>query len=603
MKKRCLLLVVLVLLFTNTAVALEKDPNQLLQEAPSQFYYPDKDAVVWKEEQVFDYSQKPYRVSHYRAIKVFNQQGVKDYSQVKINYHPQWHKLNITTALIIKPSGELITVSEEKISKQAAKYTPNSKVYQSKQEKIINFPEVEAGSIIIYAYQKQLKRTLIPNEIQFATTFTSHRSEIVLKLPKGRKINTKIKPKNELNQAVINTKGEIKEYTWSGYKSEGELLVSTLNSWLELSHWYNNLITQQGKLTPDVKQKVKKLTAGLTTKKAKIKALYNYVAEDIRYLDYQLGVNGYQPLAVKEIYKHKYAVTKDKVYFLIALLKEINVPAEAVLVDRKSNFDAGIVVVNFNHMLLYLPQQDLYLNPNSGFIRYGNLPLSDQGKRVLSLAQGQIRETPILSKERNQEQVTATINLKEEGAAAIDLKINSRGFYDFIAKALFGELSPMGQREASLNILNKHFSGLQLNEIDIKGINNLTELAELNFKFTVEDYYQTHEDKALLQVNQLAISFLLSIAEARNTIPCKIERKIVINIPSKYNSIILPKDKKFINNEGEIRVNYQKKENQIISNFSYQFNRLAGVEKVSWVYINDLLNNYREIKEQQILLE
>ena len=603
MKKFYFLSIFLIVIFANPVLAIEKDPNQLLQEAPNQFYYPDKDAVVWKDEQVFDYTKKPYQIYQYQAIKIFNQQGAKDYSQVEINYHQRWHKLNITTALIIKPSGELITIGEEEITEKNTQYTPNNNLYQSNQQKIINFSEIEPGSILIYAYQKELKELLIPNEIQFSTTTDSHESQIVLKLPKDKAINTKVKPKDSLNSAVVNNQGQIRKYTWSGYQTKGKLLVSTLESWSEFSTWYNNLITKEEKLNVQLKKKVKDLTAGLNTKRAKIKALYNYVAENIRYLDFELGVNGYKPLTANEIYQHKYAVAKDKVHLLIALLEEINVAAETILINRQGNFDREVVVADFNHMLLYLPEQNLYLNPNSGFVRYGNLPLGDQGKKVLNLARGQIQKTPIRPKKYNQEQVRSVIDLKDNGRAQINLTVKAKGFYDFIAKALFGELSTLGQRRAASNILNKHYTEPQLDRIKINGVSDLNKLSKLSFGFEVKDYYQFQEDTALLQVNQLPISFLLSIADVRNTLPCKISREIIINIPLKYNKIVLPEDKKYINSEGQLMVDYQQKEDQVLINFNYQFNRLAGEENLSWVYINDLFNKYQKIKEQQILLK
>ena len=598
-----LLIIILFFCFSGTVVAIDQNPNQLLREAPNQFYYPDKNAVVWKDEQVFDYSKQPYKVSHYKAIKIFNHQGVDKYSQVDINYHPQWQELNVTTAVIIKPSGKVITIAKDKIKDRPVQYTPNQKVYQSQQQRIIDFSQVEVGSLIIYAYQKEIKQLLLPEEIQISTTVDSHQSKVVLKLPQDRKVNTKIKPKNELNQAVINKQEQIKKYTWSGYKANGKILVSTLDSWQQFSTWYNSLITKQGQLNQQLKDKIVSLTKGLPTKQDKIKALYNYVADNIRHLDYKLGVNGYRPLAATEIYQNKYAVTKDKVYFLKVLLKEINVSAEAVLINRKDNFAAGIVVADFNQMLLYLPEQDLYLDPNSGFVRYGNLPLGNQGRRALGLARGSVKRIPILAKEKNQEQVQGQIDLDDNGTAQINLEIRPQGFYDYIAKALFGTLSSVGQREAAVNILKKHFANPQLNTAEITGVKTVEKLSDLRFNFIVEDYYQVQNNQVVIEPNQLPISFLLSVAEARNTLPCKIERQLVINLPEQYETVVLPSNKEFSNHEGKLSIKYQKKEKQIIIDFTYQFKRLAGVERVSWVYINDLLAKYKKIKQQKILLK
>jgi hypothetical protein len=596
-----LLLVVLVIIISSTVFATSS-PNQLLQAAPNHFYYPDKDAVVWREEQTLDYSTEPYQEHHYRAIKIFNRQGAQDYSQVAIEFHPQWHKFELEKAQVITPSGELVKISGEQITEEEVSYTPNNNLYQSKRRKIISVPDLKPGSILIYAYQKQIKKLLIPQEIQMRVHLDSQESKVVLKLPQDREINTTVSPLNELNGPDISREDNIKKYKWTGYKAEAELLISTLDSWEQLSKWYTNSITEQGQLDSDLQEKVDNLTSDLETIEEKIKVLYNYVATNIRYLDHKLGVNGYQPLDVNKIDQQQYAVAKDKVYLLVALLQEIGVQADPVVINKNNNFDARIVVADFNQMLVYLPKRNLYLAPTTGFIRYSNLPLDYQGKRMLNLRTGYIGKLPILPKESNREQVQAVIDLKEAGAADIELKLQARGVYDFIAKAMFGSLHQVGQEEMILKIINKYFANSKIEQIKIDGVNDLQELSQLNLQFRTTDYYQQNQDQITIQAIKMPISLLLSIIDTKNTLPSKIERQLVINIPAEYEVIELPNNKEFINRSGKLNISYEQQDSQLLINFNYQFNKLAGVQRVSWVYIEDLLAQFEVIQAQEILL-
>lgn len=598
-----LFIMVLIIVFcpTMSVLAFEEEPDQLLEDAPDQFYYPNKDAVVWKSEQVFDYTQKPYQSNHYRVIKVFNQKGAKKNSQLRISYSPYQHKIKITTALLIKPSGDVINLPPTQIKDRAVGST-NNRLYQSQREKILQFSKVEAGSILVYAYQKQFKKLLIPGEIQILTAIEGQESEVILKVPQNRDINTKINADSNLNDAVISRQGEMKKYTWSGYQAQGKIRISTLDSWAEFSNKYQKLITDQGELNSALKEKVKSLTVGLDTRLKKIKALYNYTAEEINYLDYKFGVNGYRPLAATKIYKYKYAVAKDKVFFLLSLLKEIGINAEPVLINRYNNFTIDIVVADFNHMLLYLPQQDIYLDPTSGFVRYGNLTLSDQGQQVLNLAQGSIDQTPILAKKQNQEITKEIINLDKNGQARIKLMIKTEGFYDFIAKAVFGELSTIGQREIIVNILTKYFNELKLERLNIKQVNNLSKLSQFDLVFDVRDYYKRETDKIIIRPNQLPLSFLLSITEAKNTLPARIRKELIIKLPTDYKKVILPEDKTVENPAGRLTINYRHQNREVIINVDYQFNRLAAVEEVKWNNINKLLKKYQNIQESKIIL-
>ncbi|MGM0370475.1 MAG: DUF3857 domain-containing protein [Bacillota bacterium] len=598
----CSLLIVILISIISPTVFATNNPNQLLQAAPNHFYYPDKDAVVWREEQTFDYSTEPYQEYHYRAIKIFNKKGAQDYSQVAIEFHPRWHEFELEKVQVITPSGELVKISGEQITEEEVSYTPNSNLYQSKRRKIISVPDLKPGSILIYAYQKQIKKLLIPQEIQIRSQLDSQESKVVLKLPQDREINTKVSPLNELKGPDISREDSIKKYKWTGYKAEAELLISTLDSWEQLSKWYTNSIEEQGQLDSDLQAKVENLTSDLETTEAKIKALYNYVATNIRYLDHEFGVNGYQPLEVNKIDQQQYAVAKDKVYLLVALLQEIGVQADPVVLNKNNNFDSRVVVADFNRILVYLPNQNIYLAPTTGFIRYSNLPLDYQGKRMLNLRTGYIGKLPIASKESNREQVQAVIDLKESGAADIELKLQARGIYDFIAKAMFGSLHQVGQEEMMLKIINKYFANSKIEQMDIDGVNDLKELAELNLQFRTMDYYQQNQDQISIKAIKMPISLLLSIIDTKNTLPSKIERELVINLPAEYEVIELPKNKEFINRSGELNISYEQKDSQIVVDFKYQFNKLAGVQRVSWVYIEDLLAQFEAVQEQEILL-
>ncbi|MGM0501711.1 MAG: DUF3857 domain-containing protein [Bacillota bacterium] len=597
-----LLFLMLFTMLSTTAVA-QKSPEDLLKEAPNQFYYPAKNAVVWKEEKVFDYSEQPYLENCYRAIKIFNRQGAEEYQQITINYHPQWQEVEVTQAQIIKPSGTVVNISADQIKDKAIQYTPDNTQYRSQYQKIINFSEVETDALIIYSYQKKIKKTLIPGEIQIVDSINSHQGEIVVKVPLGKNIYTRVKPTDKLNGPTISRKGKTEIYTWEGYKPQAKLHISSLESWQEFSNWYKKLLPQADQFTQELNRKVKELTTGLATEKEKIKALYNYVAVEIKHIDHQLGVNGYQPLPLNKIYQQQAAVAKDKVYFLTALLKKIGVKAQPVVMNRHKSFDSVIVAADFNHFLVYLPKYDLYLDPVFGFARYNNLSLDTQGKKVLNLMTGQLSTTPILNKNINQENVKQVIDLKENGAAEIRMQLKSRGFYDFIAKAIFRGLNPIGRQEMMHKILEKYYTKLQFSKMNINGIKGLAEQSEFDLSFEVQDYYKKQQDKIKIKAFNTPLSLLLSIADAQNTLPCRINKQIIINIPDGYDVQLLPENKKVNNYEGQLKVDYQKKEQQLIIDLDYQFNKLANVESVSWFYIEELFNNFKEIKDKTILLK
>ena len=92
------------------------------------------------------------------------------------------------------------------------------------------------------------------------------------------------------------------------------LVVSTDPSWKHFSQWWAKLTEPQLVATPDIKAKVKELTKDAKTDEDKIKALYDFVAQDIRYRGLGVGPRtGYTPRKADETFTSRWGVCRDVV--------------------------------------------------------------------------------------------------------------------------------------------------------------------------------------------------------------------------------------------------------------------------------------------------
>ena len=74
------------------------------------------------------------------------------------------------------------------------------------------------------------------------------------------------------------------------------LVVTTDPSWQNFSKWWAELVEPQLEATPEIKAKVAELTKNAKTEDEKIRALYDFVAQDIRYRGLGVGPRtGYTP--------------------------------------------------------------------------------------------------------------------------------------------------------------------------------------------------------------------------------------------------------------------------------------------------------------------
>src|SRR6185436_13086710 len=142
--------------------------------------------------------------------------------------------------------------------------------------------------------------------------------QLQVDIPKDRKIKLKNKP---AFQPQIAEKDGRKIYTWTNKytkrESEEELkkkrlkqqredwapdvMLSTFSSWDELGQWYAGLQKSQIELTPELKAKAESLTKDAKTDEEKIQAIYDFVAQEYRYVSLSFGVGRYQPHAASDV--------------------------------------------------------------------------------------------------------------------------------------------------------------------------------------------------------------------------------------------------------------------------------------------------------------
>jgi len=133
-----------------------------------------------------------------------------------------------------------------------------------------------------------------------------------------------------------------------------------MSSWKEFGKFVYALKQGRDILPDPVRQKVHELTDGIPDTKNKIKALYNYLQKNTRYISIQLGIGGWQPFDAKYVAAKSYGDCKALTNYMFSLLKEAGIPSYYALVQSGRN--EGYITDDFpsqqfNHVILCVPQQ------------------------------------------------------------------------------------------------------------------------------------------------------------------------------------------------------------------------------------------------------
>ncbi|MBM7623772.1 DUF3857 domain-containing protein [Sporohalobacter salinus] len=630
MKKKLLLIMMLglILSFTlNSVVMAKTNSEKLLKQAPSKQEYPEAGGIYLTEKKIADHTLDKTKIRYRKVIKVFNKRGVEDYGEFKIHFNKSNEDIKIIEAKTIKPDSSVVKPKKDAINEITTPEAANVSMYSDARIKVISMPGVKPGSIVVCEYVKTKDEYAIEDEFWnydlFQSTDPIKNKKLVIKIPVNKEINYKVRNGNL--KPKIEKKDDAKIYTWQqsdipGITKENNMpslinlaplvQISTLDNWSQVSSWYQGLIEKQYKVNKELKNKIKELTQGNETKEEKVKSLYNYVTSRIRYIGLQFGESGYKPYSAVETFKNKYGVCKEKATLLIAMLREIGVKAEPVLIRRGSGaVDLDIVSpILFNHMIVYLPDQDKYLDPTSKGTAYGVLP-GDQNKNVLLPESDILSKTPISPANSNLAFLKQQVDLKQNGKANIVYQEEKSGVYGYAYRKGYQKYTPRQQKRIVKQGISKGFSNAQATGIQFAGIKDLNQNFSLKISnLQVKSYAKRMGNLLSFKPLRYPIKLSQLVAAEERSYPFhlgfkrKDHRKIEIDIPSNYQVNYLPEDISFQNEVGSLEATYKQQNNKVVLDFNLIVDQYQ-LEVSEYQAARELLNQAEGVAQNQILLK
>jgi predicted transglutaminase-like cysteine proteinase len=140
---------------------------------------------------------------------------------------------------------------------------------------------------------------------------------------------------------------------------------TTFPNWAAVGEWYRGLELSRTAPDDEIKAKVAELTAGKTTEEEKIRAIYEYVSTQVRYIGVAFGVGRYQPHEAIDVLHNQYGDCKDKATLLTSMLAAAGVPSDAALIGAGIRFNEAVPSPgSFNHLITHLKLngQDVWLD-------------------------------------------------------------------------------------------------------------------------------------------------------------------------------------------------------------------------------------------------
>ncbi len=612
----------------------EQAIQEIMDKLPSQEDYPDEGAVVlWESVDVNIDEKSRYIYSTRRIAKIFNEDG-KNLAEVSIPYMRGRDDVTIHHARTLRPTGELVELNKNEV---IANVPPPSAVdaglYVDARLMYFTLPQVSDGCIIDYAYSTNNVGHVMQGEfwrrVYFQGPHPVRYYRLTVHTPKKKQLHYQISGASAATDtqpeaSFLDIEPTIKENNYTRtYTFEARdvpslneeylmpapqdlaynISISSLDSWDKLVTWYTTLIREQDKITPEISKKTEELLAGAWTRKEKIKRLYEYVATNIQYLGFELGIWAIKPYPADFVLEVGQGDCKDKTTLLSTMLEAAGINSYPVLISAGDTrgvnahlFDGGSEVeavpslAYFNHMILAVEgdkdDELIWLDPTAETCAFGDFPASDQDRWTLIVnprfsenasntksngAAGSMENTlyrfqksPALDATSNVRKVHTEVAVKKDMSVSVRQELTLTGSYNMKLRSQFSHLQTAEEKSEFLHKLLELDDRAKVENFKVSGLSEFKGELDIELTWTCKEYLYAIGSQFVLELPIVKHPYAELLSEERRMYPAAIgkaltlEDKITVSTEAPFKIDIVPEEQALKTEVAEIQLRYTK---------------------------------------------
>jgi len=494
--------------------------------------FPDSDDAIVDEHSLIRYnSDGTYEQWNERCLKVLTERGKRQNRTVSSFYNLFYSTATVESVEIIKPDGTIIPIDVAKQSRQmidrsqmaANIYNPNAKIIS------VSVPGLEIGDMCKIVFWDKILKTRMSNtwseyslfestnpilsktlEVFGPTNFPLNNTIIKGKIP-GKEVKYSVEEKAGTNRYLWTVKKVPRMFPEPDMPALSicvqRVLSSTIPDWETVSRWYYNLSEPRFQnVNEGMTNKVAELTKGLTTRDEKIKAIFQYVSQKIRYMGITTETcsPGYEPHDVNITFDNKYGVCRDKAALLVVMLRLAGFKAYPVLIHAGQKKDEEVPLPYFNHAITCVQNDDgsYTLMDSTDENTKQLLPgyLCNKSYLVAKPEGDILRTSPIIPAEENMMDIKTTGKLDASGNLTATSTIIFDGINDNAYRGYFSKLKLEERKEFFEKVIKRVVAGAKIESIEVlpKDMQDISMPLTVNLNYTAKNILISGEKNVML---------------------------------------------------------------------------------------------------------
>lgn len=547
-----------------------KDPLLLglLKSAPEEMG-PAQYATLFENDTIILNSDGSWTQRKRVISKVFQNDGSSIGNQF-FNYYKKSQTCEIVYAITVNPDGKVHHLAENAINDGSMhNQTP---LYENLHELKFGMKEVHAGSVLDFEVEWNTKKDsgmppylselFFDNEPIFEkriTVITPHGKKMKFAFDKNRfgRIEARLNETEEDGNlvTVFSAKNippfKLREYSMPPLRDFMPCVtVAEDRTWQDIADFYAAEYAKININAKGIAAKAKELTKNCADNKAKLAAIYEFVARKIRAISVPASATSFIPHAPATMLAEGRANMLDKCFLFVALAKHAGIDANLRFVRFR---DGGIAekdapsIRQFDSIIVSAGDDGLYAF-NSVNLKPGQIPSDLEGTLALDIKSNKnpLAEIKRLAPDYHFSKSTYNITMAEDGSLKIKRHLSVGGENESGLRAW--RFLTKEELDKKIDEITGSFSpNAKLIGYSISKLDDFDAPVTLDMEFSISNYVRTAgEDMKLFQLPGMGGS-AFTVAKEQRLFPIMLGTKslsiteVTVEIPKNFRVYFLPK--------------------------------------------------------------
>jgi hypothetical protein len=400
----------------------------------------------------------------------------------------------------------------------------------------------------------------------------------------------------------------IKSYTADGKKKN---LLGTPE---DLYNWYYELVTSvSNEASPEVKDIVDSLLSGETNEMEKVRKVFYWVQDNVKYIAFEDGMGGFIPRSAQTVCHRRYGDCKDMANLIHNMLGYANVTSHLTWIGSRRipyGYSQVATPIVDDHMICtYIKDGEYYfLDATGQFIPLGTPTGFIQDKEALISVNKEkfiIQKVPVPDHKRNSVRDSVSISI-------VDGKIMGKGYselsgYEKIDMAYDLMIGESQKQTILREFYNKGNNKFLIDSFQLHHLKDRDKNLNIEYTFNIADYVKTFNNEIYINMH-LNKDLQKENINAERILP--IDKKhhkykryvVVLTIPEGYKVSYLPPAKEYKDERFGFAIEYKISGKKVILTET-NYSKVLILQKEDFEQWNSMIKELKKAYNEVLILK